>query len=281
MSEPVDVIVIGLGPGGQDAAERLAEAGLRVVGIDGGLVGGECPYWGCVPSKMMIRAADLLAEGSRVPGMAGAATVRPDWAPVARRIREEATDSWDDTVAVERFEGKGGRFERGWGRLEGPGQVSVGDRTFEAGTAVVIDAGTRPSIPPVDGLAATPYWTNHQAVETEEVPASLAVLGGGAIGVEFAQVFSRFGSAVTMLEATPRLLGPEEPEAGQLLEEVFAAEGIEVRTGAAVASVDHDGRRFTLDVGGSEPVVAERLLVATGRHAELARLNVSSVGLDD
>ncbi|MGH9080376.1 MAG: dihydrolipoyl dehydrogenase family protein [Acidimicrobiales bacterium] len=281
MSERVDVIVIGLGPGGQDAAERLAEAGLRVVGIDGGLVGGECPYWGCVPSKMMIRAADLLAEGRRVSGMAGDATVRPDWAPVARRIREEATDSWDDTVAVERFEGKGGRFERGWGRLEGPGRVSVGDLTFEAGTAVVVNAGTRPSIPPVDGLAATPYWTNREAVETEEVPASLAVLGGGAIGAELAEVFSRFGSAVTVLEAAPRLLGPEEPEAGQLLEEVFASEGIEVRTGAAVASVHHDGRRFTLDVGGSEPVVAERLLVATGRHAELARLNVSSVGLDD
>jgi pyruvate/2-oxoglutarate dehydrogenase complex dihydrolipoamide dehydrogenase (E3) component len=279
--ERVDVIVLGMGPGGEDAAERLAEAGLDVLGIDGGLVGGECPYWGCVPSKMMIRAADLLAEARRVPGMAGETSVASDWAPVARRIRDEATDSWDDTVAVKRFEDKGGRFERGWGRLDGPSRVAVEDRTFEAARAVIINPGTRPTIPPVDGLAATPYWTNREAIETEEAPASLAVLGGGAIGVELAQVFRRFGSSVTVLEAGPSLLGPEEPEAGRVLREVFATEGIEVRTGAAVKSVHHDGVRFTLAVGDGEPVRAERLLVAAGRHAELARLNVSSVGLDE
>src|SRR5579864_2618697 len=125
MDEPqkTDVIVIGMGPGGEYAAGLLAEAGLHVVGVEARLVGGECPYWGCVPSKMMIRAADLLAEARRVPGMAGRTTVEPDWAPVARRIREEATDSWDDQVAVERLEGKGGRFVRGHGRLAGPGRV--------------------------------------------------------------------------------------------------------------------------------------------------------------
>ena len=103
----VDVVVVGMGPGGEDAAERLAAAGLSVAGVDDRLVGGECPYWGCVPSKMMIRAANLLAEGRRIPGLAGAAVVRPDWAPVARRIRVEATDDWDDTVAVDRFTGQG------------------------------------------------------------------------------------------------------------------------------------------------------------------------------
>jgi pyruvate/2-oxoglutarate dehydrogenase complex dihydrolipoamide dehydrogenase (E3) component len=281
MVERVDVIVVGMGPGGADAAERLAEAGLGVVGVDGRLVGGECPYWGCVPSKMMIRASDLLAEARRVPGMSGDTTVAVDWAPVAGRIREEATDSWDDAVAVKRFEDKGGRFERGWGRLDGPGRVAVGDRTFEAGTAVVINSGTEPSIPPVDGLAATPYWTNREAIETEEVPASLAVLGGGAIGAELAQVFRRFGSSVTVLEAGPSLLGPEEPEAGRMLERVFASEGIEVRTGAAVASVHYDGDGFAMEVGDGEPMRAERLLVSTGRHADLARLNVSAVGLDE
>ncbi len=110
MTENVDVVVIGPGPGGEDAAGSLAEAGLRVVGIEKAFVGGECPYWGCVPSKMMIRAADLLAEARRIPGVAGAASVTPDWSPVARRIREQATDNWDDRVAVERFEGKGGIF---------------------------------------------------------------------------------------------------------------------------------------------------------------------------
>ncbi|MGH9018978.1 MAG: FAD-dependent oxidoreductase, partial [Acidimicrobiales bacterium] len=137
-TDTADVVVLGLGPGGEDVAERLAEAGLDVVGIDHRLVGGECPYWGCVPSKMMIRAADLLAEGRRIPGLAGSSTVEPDWAPVAARIRAEATDDWDDGVAVDRFEAKGGRFVRGTGRLDGPGRVVVGDRVFAVGRAVVV-----------------------------------------------------------------------------------------------------------------------------------------------
>ena len=119
---PFDVIVIGLGPGGEDVAGRLAEAGLSVLGIDHGLVGGECPYWGCVPSKMMIRGANALAEARRVGELSGTvADIVPDWAPVAQRIRDEATDNWDDTVAVDRFVAKGGTFVRGHGRLVGRG----------------------------------------------------------------------------------------------------------------------------------------------------------------
>ena len=198
MSEHVDVVVVGMGPGGEDVASRLADSGLDVVGIDGRLLGGECPYWGCVPSKMMLRAAGLLAEARRIPQMAGEVSVTPDWAPVARRIRE-ATDNWDDRVAVERFESKGGRFLRGWARLGGPGRVVVGDRELEAGRAVVIASGTQPWAPPLPGLAEGGYWTNREAIETERVPSSLLVLGGGAIGVELAQVFARFGSRVTVV----------------------------------------------------------------------------------
>ena len=117
MLEHADVVVLGMGPGGEHLAGRLAEEGLDVVGVEGRLLGGECPYWGCVPSKMMLRAASLLADARRVPGIAGSATVTADWAPVAKRIRVEATDDWDDRVAVERFVSKGGRFVRGWGAL--------------------------------------------------------------------------------------------------------------------------------------------------------------------
>src|SRR5215470_307671 len=124
--EETDIVVIGMGPGGEDAAGKLAEAGLHVAGVEARLVGGECPYWGCVPSKMMIRAAGLLAEARRVPGMAGASAVSPDWGLVAHRIRDEATDSWNDKVAVDRFTGKGGHFVRGWGRITGPREVTVG-----------------------------------------------------------------------------------------------------------------------------------------------------------
>src|SRR3954452_23818310 len=136
--ETADVIVIGMGPGGEDVAGQLAEAGLDVIGIEAELVGGECPYWGCVPSKMMIRAANALAEPRRVPILAGAATDEPSWAPVAQRIRDEATDHWDDRVAVDRFEGKGGRLVRGRARLAGPGRVEVGGRLLEARRAVVV-----------------------------------------------------------------------------------------------------------------------------------------------
>src|SRR2546421_433637 len=231
MADEVDVVVVGMGVGGEEVAGRLASAGLSVVGIENRLVGGECPYWGCVPSKMMIRAANLLAEARRIPGMAGAAEVHPDWTPVARRIREEATDDWDDRVAVERFEGKGGRFVRGRARLRGPGLVEVADREYEATRAVVVATGTSPSVPPIDGLAGTPYWTNREAIEAATLPASLLVLGGGAIGLELAQAYARFGVTTTVVEALDRLLAMEEPESSALAAEALAADGIAFRTG--------------------------------------------------
>jgi pyruvate/2-oxoglutarate dehydrogenase complex dihydrolipoamide dehydrogenase (E3) component len=275
----VDIVVIGMGPGGEDAAGRLAAAGLSVVGVEARLVGGECPYYGCVPSKMMIRAADLLAEGRRVPGLAGESDVRPDWRPVARRIRAEATDSWNDTEAVFRFMRKGGRFVRGRGTITAPGEVRVDDQVFRPRRGIVINIGTEPAVPPIDGLAGTPYWTNREAIETEGVPASLIVLGGGAIGAELAQVFARFGSAVTVVEALDRLLPLDEPEAGGLLAEIFHRDGITVHTGARATRVSHDGE-FTLEFDGARST-AERLLVATGRRSDLAALGVAAIGLDE
>ena len=275
------MVVVGLGPGGEYAAEHLAGAGLEVVGIDAELVGGECPYWGCIPSKMMIRAADLLAEGRRIPGMAGGVVVTPDWAPVARRIRQEATDDWDDTVAVDRLEASGARFVRGWGRLDGPGAVVVGEQRFVARRAVLLNPGARPWAPPVPGLDAVPYWTNRQAVETEEVPESLIVLGGGAIGLELGQAFARFGAAVTVVEAADRLLAAEEPESSALLQRLLGDQGVGVVTGARISSVSYDDHRFTLRLDGAPDVSGSTLLVATGRRPDLASLGVASVGLDE
>src|SRR5690606_2521746 len=151
------------------AGQRL-DAGLEGVAVAGELVGGECPYWACVPTKMMIRGSDLLAEARRVDGMAGAATVTPDWKPIAARIREEATDNWNDRVAADRFTDKGGRLVRGWARLAGSGRVEVEDRLFVARRGVVLATGTRAVIPPVDGLADTPYWTNRNATEADTLP---------------------------------------------------------------------------------------------------------------
>lgn len=279
MVEKVDAVVVGLGVGGEIVAGRLAGAGLSVVGVEARLVGGECPYWGCIPSKMMVRAADLLQEARRVPGVAGRTEVRPDWAPVARRIRE-ATDGWDDAVAVRRFTDAGGRFVRGRARLAGPGRVEVGGTVYEASRAVVLATGSSPVVPPIDGLAGTPYWTNREALEATEPPASLVVLGGGAIGLELAQVYARFGTAVTVVEAHDRILSMEEPEASALLRDRLSADGIAVRTSTRAVRVEHDGDRFRLLTDDGPAVTGQRLLVATGRRANLADLGLETVGLD-
>ncbi|MQM27247.1 dihydrolipoyl dehydrogenase family protein [Glycomyces albidus] len=279
MAEQVDVVVVGMGPGGESAAAELARAGLSVIGVERRLVGGECPYYGCVPTKMMVRAADALAEAGRVAGLAGAADVSPDFAPVAQRIRGEATDDWNDQVAVDRFEDAGGRLVRGEAVITGPGAVRVGDRDFTVVKAIILNTGTEPAVPPVAGLADTPYWTNRDAVAATEAPESLIVLGGGAIGLELAQAFSRFGTRVAVFEAADRLLPLEEPESGELVAKVFAAEGIEVNTGTAVESVAYDAGRFTVKAGPLE-VDAERLLVATGRRPNIANLGLDAVGVD-
>ncbi|MGN6607186.1 MAG: dihydrolipoyl dehydrogenase family protein [Jatrophihabitans sp.] len=288
-----DVIVLGLGPGGEEVAERLAEAGQRVLGVDPHLVGGECPYYGCIPSKMMLRAAGLLAEARRVDGMAGHAEVTPDYAPVAKRIRDEATDDWDDKVAVDRLRGAGADFERAAGRLAGRDadgrlQVRVGE-TVHTAARVVVATGTAPAIPPIAGLrelreqgtgTGKVVWTNREIVQAEQPPASLVIIGGGAIGCEQAQVFARFGTAVTVVEAAPRILMPEEPEASAAIAEVFRREGITVREGVGVASVEAGGVGAVVRLADGTAIEAERVLVAAGRAPNLPDVGLDTVGLD-
>jgi len=280
MAERVDAIVLGMGVGGEEVAESLAEHGLKVVGIESHLVGGECPYYGCVPTKMMIRADDMLAEGRRIPRFAGDSTVTPDWDPVARRIRTEATDNWDDRVAVERFEKKGGRFVRGVGRLSGPGKVAVNGTTYEAARAVVIATGTSAAIPPIPGLADVKYWTNREAVKVELLPASLVILGGGAIGVELAQVFARFGVKVAIIEGMNRVLAMEEPEASAVLATVLERDGIVLYLNVHAKSVEPRGDAVTVNLDDGRQVTGDRLLVATGRRANLKDIGLETVGLD-
>ena len=282
-----DVVVIGLGPGGEEVAGRLADAGLDVVGVDDRLVGGECPYWGCIPSKIMVRAGDLVAEAHRVPGRAGICRVQPDWRPVARTVRG-ATDDWNDKVAVDRLTARGGRFLRGTGRLTGPREVTVLHRDGETETetvlhprrGVVLAVGSRPSVPPVPGLLGTPFWTNRELVEAAELPESLLVLGGGAIGLELGQAWQRLGCAVTVLEMQPRLLPSEEPETSELLTQVLTTEGLSIHTGAEAASVTHHDGRFTVTCRRGERFTAERLLVATGRRVDLDRVGAGVLGVD-
>ena len=280
-----DVIVLGLGPGGEEVAGALAADGRSVLGVEPRLVGGECPYYGCIPSKMLLRAAETLAESRRVDPLAGHADTSPDFTKVADRIRDEATDDWDDTVAVERLEGKGVRVVRGDGRLAGRGDdgrlaVEAGGQTHRA-RRVVVATGTAPALPPVDGLAAlhtgeldAPVWTNREVVRATSAPGSLVVLGGGAIGCELAQGFARFGSRVTLVEAAPRILMPEEPEAARVIAEVFAREGITVVEGVGAEQVSAQDGVVTVRLANGDTVRGDKLLVAAGRRTNL------DIGLD-
>ncbi|GAW49482.1 FAD-dependent pyridine nucleotide-disulfide oxidoreductase [Nocardioides sp. PD653] len=281
----VDLVVIGTGPGGEALATGAAEAGLEVVAVDKHLVGGECPYYGCIPTKMMVRAGDALAESRRAATLAGDVSVTASWAPVARRIDEEATTGWDDTIAVDRLRDAGATVHHGVGRLDGTGRVRVEEAggeaiTYVARRGVVLNPGTRPAAPPIDGLAGTPYWTNRDAVRLTELPGSLVIVGGGPIGCEMAQVFARFGVRVTVVQHGPRLLPADEPEASALLEQVFVEEGIRVLTGIEVTQAAYADGAFTLRLDTGENLTADKLLVAAGRTPNLDDLGLETVGLD-
>lgn len=262
----VDVVVLGVGAGGELVARKLARAGLRVAAVESRLVGGECPFWGCTPSKLLIQAA-------RTSGSLPEA---------ARRIRE-ATHDWHDDGHAGRLESERVLVVRGHGRLDGPGRVVVstdsGEEVLVGRRGVVLNTGTRPAVPDVEGLAGTPYWTNREVVHAEEAPATLAVLGGGNIGVELTQAFRRTGSRVTLLEMADRVLEAEEPEASAVVQRVLRDEGVDVLTGISVERVSHAAGRFTITVPGST-VEADRLLVATGRSTNLGDVGLETVGLD-
>jgi pyruvate/2-oxoglutarate dehydrogenase complex dihydrolipoamide dehydrogenase (E3) component len=181
---------------------------------------------------------------------------------------------------VDRFLGKAGTFVRGRGVLSGPGHVTVNGTTYAASRAVVIATGTSPAIPPVPGLSDVRYWTNHEAIEADTLPGSLIVLGGGAVGLELGQVFARFGVRVTVVEAQHRLLPLEEPEAGRTVAEVLRREGVEVHTGASASGVARQGEQVQVALDTGTELVADRLLVAVGRRANLGGLGIETIGLD-
>lgn len=283
-TKKVDLVVVGLGPGGEALATGAASAGLKVVAVDRHLVGGECPYYACIPTKIMLRAADALAEAKRASSLAGDVSVVRAWQPVAERLRE-ATSDWDDRAAVERLEGAGVTVLHGTGRLDGPGRVVVelpgsgSSRTFAADRGVVLNPGTRPATPPIKGLEGTPYWTNRDAVRAESVPAELIVVGGGPVGCELAQTFARFATAVTIVQRGDRLLPNDEPDASTALRDVLVADGVRVLTGRDTTEVAHADGRFTVTLDDGEQLGADRLLVAAGRTPNLGDLGLDTVGI--
>ena len=258
---------LGGGVAGEAIAGGLQDSGLSLAVVERELVGGECPYWGCVPSKTLLRSGETLEEAGRARVLAASRVEwELDFPKVSKRVYWMARDL-DDTKPAAAMKATGAKLIRGEGKLIDPRTVEVGGERLVARHAVVVANGGTAAIPPIPGLDTVEYWTNRQATLPRERPETLAVLGGGAVGVELAQAFARFGSKVTVVEAGQRFLALEEPEAGAALRPHLEADGITVLVGDPCIGIEKKDGGVVLRLKSGASVAAARLLVATGRRA--------------
>ncbi len=274
MTHSFDAVVIGAGPAGEVAVSRLKHEGMSVALVERELVGGECAYWACIPSKTLLRPPEARAEARHAAGLS-----EPEqrWREVVE-YRDYMIRDLDDSGVVARYQQSGVAVFKGDGQLAGPGRVAVGDEELET-PRIVIATGSDPAVPPIDGLEDAGYWTNREATTLSEVPDDIVVLGGGPVGIELGQMLRRYGAQVTIVEAASRLLAREDPRVGELIAEQLRAEGIELHLGSTAEAVaTSDGRR-RVRLSGGEEVSCQELIVAVGREPRGAKVGLDTIGV--
>jgi pyruvate/2-oxoglutarate dehydrogenase complex dihydrolipoamide dehydrogenase (E3) component len=275
MSEHFDAIVIGMGPGGEVAASNLLRAGKQIAIVERELIGGECGYWACIPSKTLLRPPEAKGEVDRAEGVGGA---RLDW-PSTRDYRDYMIRNLDDSNQVKGYEKSGAAVVKGVARVTGKGQVDVDGRILTA-EHILIATGSDAFIPPIDGLDGVPVWTNREATTLTDIPKRAVMIGGSAVGAELGLFLARYGAQVTILERSGRLLSREDPRPGELTEQYLREEGIDVRTGASAVRARKDGEDTVVELDNGEQVRCDVIIVGTGRTPRVGDLGLDSVGIE-
>jgi pyruvate/2-oxoglutarate dehydrogenase complex dihydrolipoamide dehydrogenase (E3) component len=274
MTEKFDAIVIGMGPGGEVAASRLLTAGRRVAVIERELIGGECGYWACIPSKTLLRPPEARGEVDRAAGVDGA---RLDW-DATRAYRDDMIRHLDDSKQIDGYTQQGATVIKGTARITGPGAVDADGHSLTADD-IIIATGSTATLPPVEGLGTVPVWTNREATTLTDIPDRVVMLGGSAVGTELGVFLHRFGAQVTIVERSATLLSREEPRVGKILGERLRADGIDVRTTATATTAHRDGADTVITLDDGTQLRCDIVVVGTGRTPRTTGLGLDTLGI--